>query len=136
VLFRSPSEHVREVTFGERIKLVGFSSDLGETDLHLRLVWQAVREMVTSYKVFLHVVDARTGALAAQLDFVPQSWAYPTTYWRAGEYVEDEVALDLTDLSAGSYEVKVGLYDPAPGERLATDPPSPDDAVTLMTFAR
>jgi hypothetical protein len=131
-----PTEHARETTFGERVNLVGFSSDLGATDLHLRLVWQAVREMATSYKVFLHVVDARTGALAAQRDFVPQSWAYPTTYWQVGEYVEDEVALDLIDLSPGSYEVRVGLYDPATGERLTTDPPSPDDAVTLMAFER
>jgi hypothetical protein len=131
-----PTEHAREVTFGERVTLIGFSSDLGATDLRLRLVWQAVGEMATSYKVFLHVVDARTGALAAQRDFVPQSWAYPTTYWQVGEYVEDEVTLDLIDRSPGSYEVKVGLYDPATGERLTTDPPSPDDAVTLMAFER
>jgi hypothetical protein len=131
-----PFEHEVGVSLGDAVELVGFTRDESDAVLRLQIVWRAKREMARSYRVFVHVVDAQTGRVAAQEDFIPRDWSYPTHYWRAGEYVTDDVILDLGALSVGSYEVKVGLYRADTGERLATDPAYPDDAILLTTVTR
>jgi hypothetical protein len=122
------------VTFGGSVELVGFTSAISDDTLRLQLVWQAVREMTTSYKMFVHVLDTQTGAVAAQEDFISRDWTYPTTYWQAGEYVEDAITLDLGATAPGSYEVRVGVYDSTTGERLVTV--SDEDSLRLMKFER
>jgi hypothetical protein len=131
-----PFEHEVGVSLGDAVELEGFTRDESDAVLRLQIVWRAKREMARSYRVFVHVVDAQTGRVAAQEDFIPRDWSYPTHYWRAGEYVTDDVILDLGALSVGSYEVKVGLYRADTGERLATDPAYPDDAILLTTVTR
>ena len=39
--------------------------------------------MDISYKFYVHVFDAESGELAAQLDTVPRDWSYPTNVWDA-----------------------------------------------------
>jgi len=50
--------------------------------------------------------------VVAQRDAEPVGGARPTTSWSAGELIEDNhgVLLPL-DLPAGSYELRLGLYD-------------------------
>ncbi len=133
---RPESGHSLDVTFGDMIGLRGFDTSFEDARLQLQFVWRAERKMTASYKVFVHVIDVTTGALVAQKDFVPRDWTYPTTYWRAGEYVEDAVVLDLRAIADGSYDVQVGLYHAGTGERLATVPPHPNDAVVLIRVER
>ncbi len=131
---RPDVEHERQVAFGGAITLAGFETDVDEETLRLQMVWRAERMMTTSYKVFVHVLDTETGALVAQRDFVPRAWTYPTTFWRRGEYVDDEIELDLSGLPEGIYEVLTGFYDPNTGARLLTE--GGEDVVPLMAFER
>jgi hypothetical protein len=108
--------------------------------LRLTLYWQALREMDVSYKVFVHLVDQRTGAIVVQDDAVPRRWTYPTTLWEPGEVVADTVVLSLAGVSKGRYLVQVGLYDPANAERLPAYSSQgrqyPDNAVPLTVVVR
>jgi hypothetical protein len=86
----------------------------------LTLVWQALTEMETSYRVFVHVVD-EAGQIVAQSDGEPANWTRPTTSWKPGEYIIDEHTLTLpAELPPGPLSIRVGLYDPDTGQRLLT----------------
>jgi hypothetical protein len=93
------------------------------------LHWQALEIPSQAYTVFVHLYD-KAGHLVGQHDGPPRDGAYPTTAWDRGETVLDqhEVNLDPAILP-GTYDLKVGLYLPSTGERLAT--PSGATEVTL-----
>jgi hypothetical protein len=55
----------------------------------------------------------------AQRDSVPADWTRPTRGWVAGEYVLDHHELELPHGTAG-LRLRIGLYDPATGQRLRT----------------
>ena len=61
-----------------------------------------------------------TGSVHAQVDSVPQSGGYPTIWWLPGEFVADDITLELPSDSpqSTSYRLIVGLYDPITGDRL------------------
>ncbi len=84
--------------------------------VRFELAWEALREMETSYRVFVHLVD-REGTVVAQDDGEPAGWTRPTTGWAVGEVVIDPRSLVVP--AAGAYEIRVGLYD-AEGVRLTT----------------
>ncbi len=87
--------------------------------LRLTLLWQARAALAKSYKVFVHLEDA-DGVRRAQSDAVPFFGLYPTQRWAEGEIVRDYVDIALPPgLAPGRYSVRLGLYDPASGQRLA-----------------
>jgi hypothetical protein len=119
-------------SLGGKARLAGFKLVpdrvlSGET-ADLFLAWEALAEMTTAYRVFVHVVDD-AGNLLAQHDGEPVMWTRPTTGWTPGEIVVDPRPLEIPDTAPpGTYRVRVGLYDPA-GDRLMTA--DGDDALDL-----
>jgi hypothetical protein len=88
----------------------------------LVLWWQAATAPTHDYKRFVHLYDPATENIVAQDDAMPRAWAYPTTWWAAGEVVSETVALDVTTVPPGEYRLGIGWYDPATLDRLpATD---------------
>jgi hypothetical protein len=86
----------------------------GQT-LTLDLVWRALAETETGYRVFVHLRSSSEG-IVAQSDSEPQSWLRPTTGWLPGEFISDRHEIHLPDvLPADYYSLFVGLYDPASG---------------------
>ncbi len=110
------------------ITLVGLTqSPVSNLQSPLTLLWRAEAEMPTSYRVFIHLVDAN-GQILAQTDGEPANWSRPTTGWVPGEYILDDHTLTLPpDLPAGA-SLRVGLYNPVTNQRLQTDS---GDFVTL-----
>jgi hypothetical protein len=102
--------------------------------LELSLHWQALQKMDTSYKIFVHLLDATTGELVAQIDTFPVGWTYLTNAWQVGEQVEDHISLPLVDALPGQYQVVIGFYDEATGERLSA--PFANDGVPLTYYGR
>jgi hypothetical protein len=82
------------------------------------LSWRAERSMDVDYKVFVHVADPATAIPVAQDDAMPVQWRYPTTRWAPGEIVVDTISISLQDAPTGTYELALGVYNPASGERL------------------
>jgi hypothetical protein len=126
--------HPLNAALGRTAALVGFdlTDDVqpGST-LTVTLVWHAEETPATSYRVFLHLLDAE-GNLAAQSDGVPAGWARPTTGWLPGEYITDSHTLAIPPEAApGEYALQAGMYVPG-GARLATSNGS--DAIHLITL--
>ena len=114
----------REATFGDKIQLLGYTISEprpGEA-LDLTLFWQVSEPLgdeVPSLNVFTHVLDG-SWQLVANHDSIPGNGIHPTPSWMPGMTVVDTHTIQLPpDLPAGSYEVRVGLYDPESGERLS-----------------
>lgn len=79
-------------------------------DLGLALQWNALAQTSTDYTVFVHVVDP-IGTVVAQQDRPPLNGFAPTHLWTLGLSLVDEYAIPLpSDLPAGEYEVRAGLY--------------------------
>lgn len=99
--------------------------------LALTLAWRSLDRTPSEYTVFVHVVGP-DGQLVAQRDGPPMGGFAPTRIWRPGQTLLDEHLVPLpTDLAAGEYEVRVGLYA-QDGSRLPVtlgDAPAGDYAV-------
>ncbi len=105
--------------------------------LGLYLHWEARQPLGAFLKVFVHVSDA-TGQLVAQHDSIPALWTNPTTDWVPGETVIDFHPLLLDSAQGrGPFTVRVGLYDPGDGQRIALVDVSGgqgENALVLETF--
>jgi hypothetical protein len=103
--------------FGESVELVGYNLEVKGDELAVSLFWQALSAMGSRRKIFLHLVGpGGTGDLQAQSDLYPR---LPSTSWLPGEYLSDEVSLVLPkNLLEGEYDLLLGWYDEATGERL------------------
>ena len=103
------------------ITLTGLTQlPITNNQLPLTLLWRAAAEMPTSYRVFIHLVNA-DGQILAQADGEPANWSRPTTGWVPGEYILDAHALTLPPELPPDASLRIGLYDPATGQRLQTE---------------
>ncbi len=108
--------------FGNQIALIGYTLEEravgpGE-EIHLTLYWEALAEMERDYTVFTHVIGERD-RIWAQVDSQPQGGAAPTSTWSRGQVLMDEYHLLVEpDTPPGVYDIEVGLYLAATGERL------------------
>lgn len=91
----------------------------GGCRIHFDFYWQGLAEMDQLYFVFVHVVDAE-GRIVTQHDQSPGiRGKQPTTSWLPGEVITDPVDLTLpTDIAAGDYTLRLGMYLPPDGPRL------------------
>jgi hypothetical protein len=122
-------DHEVGATFGDDLRLLGYNLESLVDEMHITLYWQALRRMDRSYKFFVHLCDADTGALIAQVDVVPHDWTYPTTWWEVDEVVSDDITFPLEDVPPGQYRLWVGVYHPDSGARLPISVLSPGFAV-------
>ncbi len=123
-----------DVLFGGEVRLVGYALDpplpvAGQT-LSVRLAWQAVAEMHSAYRVFVHLIGEAGRVLAqgdliktmlAQSDGEPVNWTRPTTGWAVNEVVLETREISIpAELTTDEAVLRVGLYMPD-GPRLVTD---------------
>jgi 4-amino-4-deoxy-L-arabinose transferase-like glycosyltransferase len=109
-------------TFGKAIELAGYDLPPGPWQrgdiVPLTLFWHRQAPLGEDYQVFVHLLD-KGGQLVAQTDSAPAGGSRPTSSWGEGQVIVDRHGLLLSDeIAPGSYEVRVGLYLPATGERL------------------
>ena len=88
--------------------------------MEVLLRWSTERYLDADYTVFVHLVAADDPArIVAQDDAPPLGGRWPTSLWLPGRTVDDVHVVSLpADLAPGRYALRVGLYDPATGERL------------------
>ena len=114
----APAMQPLDVNLGNKIGLQGFALAKTDDTLAGRLVWLAREPMAESYKVFIHVIDDQ-GKLLAQVDSRPQGYASNTNRWIPGQVVADRFEVPLPpDTPPGRFQVRVGLYNEADGQRL------------------
>ena len=128
----SPSEvtisHPLDLALDGRIRLLGYDLETtiyhpGDT-VHLTLYWLADEPVRQRYKVFTHLLgetyNSATGNfLWGQWDSEPVGGQGSTTLWLPGEVIVDEYAIPLSaQAPPGRYQVEVGMYLGASGQRL------------------
>lgn len=114
-------EHPVDADFGGLIRLPGYDLEPANDQIAVTLHWQALKAPGASYKVFLHLFDPTSEEIVAQRDSHPLDNSYPTMRWAAGEVVSDRLLLDMAEVPPGRYQLAVGWYDPASGQRLEPD---------------
>jgi len=111
-----------QVPLVDNLSLVGYGLEPplaapGE-DVAVVLYWQAAGTPTHDYTVFVHLLGP-DGSPLAGADGPPVGGDYPTSFWRAGDQVQDRHTLSLpANLTAGTYRLAVGLYDPQTGVRV------------------
>jgi 4-amino-4-deoxy-L-arabinose transferase-like glycosyltransferase len=108
--------------FGQAIRLLGYDIDTSQAqgggEIQLTLYWQAITTPPAHYTVFTHIVGA-DGQIYGQFDSPPSGDAWLTGTWLPGEVIIDQRTIPLrAELAAGAYELLVGLYTAADGQRL------------------
>lgn len=109
--------HPLQADFGNAIRLVGYDSATNADTVSLKLYWQSLAPVSTSYTVFVHLLDAQN-QIVAQQDQIPMAGSYPTTRWLANEFITDEYTLTVPPASPAT-QIELGLYDAATGQRVA-----------------
>jgi PA14 domain len=125
-----------QAVFGARMALLSHQLEpararAGAT-VSVRVRWRAEAPMERTYKVFVHVLDARAEKVVAQRDAEPLDGLAPTPGWVTGEVLEDEYRITLpSDLGAGEYPIEVGVYEERSGDRLRL--PNGESRLVLAT---
>jgi hypothetical protein len=132
-----PPQHLDGSAFEQGITLTGYEAT-ADSNLHLKLYWKldSHGRVPANYTVFLHLTDAAGKMVTRPADGPPLGGDWPTADWVPGQIVVDTRLIPLpADLAAGSYDLQLGFYDPASGERLAAYKPDgtpwPDNMVVL-----
>ncbi len=88
--------------------------------LQIEVTWQTNAPIEDEYFTFTHVLD-ENGELVLQRDGIPGGGLLPMTQWFVDQPVTDRYAIPLPPtLTAGTYTVISGIYDPASSLRLQT----------------
>ena len=111
---------------GAGFTLVGYevapNASAADGALWLALYWHldgAAKPPAVAYTVFLHLTDDQGVLVTEPADSPPVSGDWPTTAWLPGTTITDTHLLALPpNLGPGRYDVRLGLYDAATGERL------------------
>ena len=134
-------------SFGGAVELLGyrfFDVPLPSGELLLHVYWRSIEiasessseSAGKSLKSFVHVYGERnpqTGSsLWAQDDQFPQSGRSDSRTWSPGEIFRDVYYLPAETLPVGSYELRLGWYEPVSGERLLTEAGA--DSYLLQNF--
>jgi hypothetical protein len=119
----------RDLTLGQEIGLI--DARLGQTTLRpgqtldLALRWQSRATIERRYTTFVQLIAADGGA-AVSVEGEPNQSGTPTWRWQSGDLIDDRWQIPLPpDLKPGTYQVVVGMYDPATGQRLEAWQQSP-----------
>ncbi|MCS6802002.1 MAG: glycosyltransferase family 39 protein [Chloroflexota bacterium] len=120
---------VRRAEFGGEIRLLGYDLVADPPDnparragvVRVRLFWEALRPLAASYRVVVQLVNPVYHVYAAK-DNRPVDDRFPTTSWPVGTAVIDEYRLVLlSGTPPGEYQLSIGVYDEATGQRLRVD---------------
>ncbi len=111
----------------ERVVYPGFAEVLGFSvtgrdfwpgrRIVLNIYFRVLGRVNTDYTIYLHVTDGER--LVTTWDHMPGQNKYVSSLWEPGEYIEDQLWVELgDDVPVGTYSVRMGLYDYRTGERL------------------
>ncbi|MCA9918337.1 MAG: glycosyltransferase family 39 protein [Anaerolineales bacterium] len=119
-----PTATPLDTQFGDAILLT--HADLPTTisltkPLDLTLYWQAIGPINEDYTAFMHLLTPE-GEFVLGQDGQPLGGLYPTSFWGEGELVVDGRSW-FADVPPGEYQLQVGLYLLATGQRLPVSGP-------------
>jgi hypothetical protein len=126
ITVENPSpKYPASINLTDFVTFLGYDMSLSGDVLDLALYWQVDALLSTDYTTFVHVIDGaehatgQPGTIVAQMDRPPAGGSYPTSLWDSGEVIRDAIQIPIpAQTPPGDYEIVIGLYDPATGQRL------------------
>ncbi len=119
-LDESSNQIALPVQFGDVMQFLGHdrrtSTLVSNKTVELILHWQLLEKPSRQYTIFAHLLDV-DGQVVAGFD----ANEYPTSFWReeGGERLLSYSRLPISgDLASGEYQLEIGVYNQASGERL------------------
>jgi hypothetical protein len=111
------------IRLGDQIQLVGYDMASREAqpgdEIKLTLYWQSIQALTTDYSVYLRLVNGVYDVWGS-LDGPPLAGAMPTSLWQDGMVLADPRQIRVLEgTPPGSYQIAVGIYDPATMRHLA-----------------
>jgi hypothetical protein len=103
-------------------------------ELTIQMTWRAEARCDVCGQTFFHVVDPSSGTLLSQHDGPPGSVYYPALSWRPGDVIIEQFQVAMPAAMPAAALARVGLYDPATGQRLPIGEaavPVRDDALEI-----
>jgi 4-amino-4-deoxy-L-arabinose transferase-like glycosyltransferase len=105
---RQMAEHESHHTFGDQIRLVGWTVTEQEGSTAVTLIWESLTKIEQDYTVFVHLMGP-TGRPIAQLDRQPGG--HPTSSWQPGEWVLDTFIVPRpSEQNAAEWHIETGFY--------------------------
>ncbi len=99
------------------VELVGATLQRTAQGVLVRLRWHATAPLAQDYTIFVHYV--RDGQRLGQGDAPPAGGHYPTSLWRAGELINDDHPITLSEpLDPTRDQIFLGFYRPKDDQRL------------------
>ena len=127
------------INFADTVGLLGykfFPAPLPTGELVLWVYWLPLSKTERPLKSFTHVygdIHPETGgALWSQDDQFPLGGRRDSTSWQIGAVMRDVYYLPARKLQSGDYQIAIGWYDAATGQRLTMA--DGDDALVLESF--
>ncbi len=139
-----------QTIFGDQILLTEYALTSAKPDTALEmmpgqaicliLMWQSAGNLTADYTVFVHLLgppNPATGNLLwSQHDSMPAEALRPTSSWEMGELIQDMHVLFIPDEAPpGTYQLNVGLYDSATGQRLTVGQANGLGFMTLLEIS-
>ena len=112
------------------ILLRGYDLAQVEGQLQLILYWESLAPTTVDWNTFVQVRDG-VGQIVAQKDGPTGNGNYPTSLWRTGEIVAEQIVIPMENLSNPDHNLYVGLYNLETGARLAV-PDNPNNEILLV----
>jgi hypothetical protein len=117
--------------FGDRVTLLDASCTCdGDGQVQLVAYWRVEEFVEVDLTVFAHLLNPE-GLLVAQADGYPLLGVFPLWLWEPGETVRDVRHF----APGGEYAIRLGVWEPASGERLPATAPDgtswPDQAFPI-----
>jgi hypothetical protein len=115
------------------IRLEGYRWQASPGYLEVALRWRATGYPQGDYAVFVHLVDGEE--IVSQGDGPPLDGHWPTLLWLPEVALDDVHRVPLPEgMTAGQYDLLIGLYDPVTGVRLPVS--SGGDAVRVPNIEK
>lgn len=122
---RPETAEALDVTFGDRLKLIGAQTRAPTAQpggqAEIILYWQALQPIDKDYSTFVHLID-QNEIVVAQRDMYPGQGAWPTSQLRVGDIIASRYVLNIpsTAYAPDTLTWEVGVYEFAGGRRLPT----------------
>jgi hypothetical protein len=99
-----------EAQLADNLKLIGYNREFLPNQIRLTLFWQVLMPLAEDYTLFVHVRN-QANQTVAQADVRPLAGQYPTTRWKTGEQIVDEITIPLpANLPPDTYRLLLGFY--------------------------
>ena len=99
-----------DIVIEESIALIGADSKKEDNVLEINLYWKCLKETPKDINVFFDFIDAKGNMTARK--FHPVCYRiYPTRAWKAGEFIKENLRIDLGDIVQRNGILKLGFFD-------------------------